>query len=96
MRVRARGLPARRLEVQGQDPEPRAALVVADMLPVQLDLLREGLSLGQVGQRPFEMGYKSMHMLLDARDGKKLEDPTYTGLDVCTPQKVDTCTKPSS
>jgi ribose transport system substrate-binding protein len=72
------------------------ALVVADTLPVQLDLLREGLSLGQVGQRPFEMGYKSMQMLMDAHDGKKLDDPTYTGLDVCTPENVDTCTKPGS
>ena len=34
------------------------ALVVADTLPVQIDLLKEGLSAGQVGQRPFEMGYK--------------------------------------
>jgi ribose transport system substrate-binding protein len=72
------------------------ALVVADTLPVQLDLLRQGLSLGQVGQRPFEMGYKSMYMLIDANEGKKLEDPTYTGLDVCTPENVDTCTKPGS
>jgi ribose transport system substrate-binding protein len=72
------------------------ALVVADTLPVQLQLLKEGLSLGQVGQRPFEMGYKSMYMLLAAHEGKKLKDPTYTGLDVCTPQNVDTCTKPGS
>ncbi len=72
------------------------ALVVADTLPVQLDLLREGLSLGQVGQRPFEMGYKSMEMLMAAHNGKKLTDPTYTGLDVCTPKNVDTCTKPGS
>ena len=34
------------------------ALVVADTLPVQIDLMKEGLSAGQVGQRPFEMGYK--------------------------------------
>ena len=67
------------------------ALVVADTLPVQIQLLKEGLSLGQVGQRPFEMGYKSMYMLLDAHEGKKLEDPTYTGLDVCTPENANTC-----
>ena len=34
------------------------ALVVADTLPVQIDLMKKGLSTGQVGQRPFEMGYK--------------------------------------
>jgi ribose transport system substrate-binding protein len=68
------------------------ALVVADTLPVQMDLMKEGLSLGQVGQRPFEMGYKSMYFLLDiVKDGKNPEDPTYTGLDVCTPETADSC-----
>jgi ribose transport system substrate-binding protein len=68
------------------------ALVVADTLPVQMDLMKEGLSLGQVGQRPFEMGYKTMYFLLDiVKDGKNPEDPTYTGLDVCTPETADTC-----
>jgi ribose transport system substrate-binding protein len=68
------------------------ALVVADTLPVQMDLMAEGLSLGQVGQRPFEMGYQSMYFLRDiVKDGKNPEDPTYTGLDVCTPENADTC-----
>ncbi|CAN5268422.1 sugar-binding protein [soil metagenome] len=67
------------------------ALVVADTLPVQLDQMKEGLSLGQVGQRPFEMGYKSMFFLKDLKEGKTVADPTYTGLDVCTPETVDTC-----
>jgi ribose transport system substrate-binding protein len=68
------------------------ALVVADTLPVQIDLLKAGLSRGQVGQRPFEMGYKAMYFLKDIKDGKaKPKDPTYTGLDVCTPQNVATC-----
>ena len=68
------------------------ALVVADTLPVQMDLMKDGLSLGQVGQRPFEMGYQTMYFLLDIkRDGKNPADPTYTGLDVCTPETADTC-----
>ena len=68
------------------------ALVVADTLPVQMDLMKEGLSLGQVGQRPFEMGYQSMIFLNQiVREGKNPEDPTYTGLDVCTPETADTC-----
>ena len=65
--------------------------VVADTLPVQMDILKDGLSLGQVGQRPFEMGYKSMCFLKDLKEGKTVEDPTYTGLDVCTPDNADTC-----
>jgi ribose transport system substrate-binding protein len=68
------------------------ALVVADTLPVQMDLMKEGLSLGQVGQRPFEMGYQTMYFLNDIiRNGKNPADPTYTGLDVCTPETADTC-----
>ena len=67
-------------------------LVVADTLPVQIDQMKEGLSLGQVGQRPFEMGYKTMNALRDMKDGKAAPaDPTYTGLDVCTPETADTC-----
>ena len=68
------------------------ALVVADTLPVQMELLKAGLSKGQVGQRPFEMGYKAMFFLKDIKDGKAAPaDPTYTGLDVCTQETADTC-----
>lgn len=68
------------------------ALVVADTLPVQIDLLKAGLSKGQVGQRPAEMGYKTMFFLKDVKDGKPApKDPTYTGLDVCTPETAATC-----
>jgi len=68
------------------------ALVVADTLPVQMDLLKAGLSQGQVGQRPFEMGYKTMFFLKDIKEGKAApSDPTYTGLDVCTQKTATTC-----
>jgi ribose transport system substrate-binding protein len=67
------------------------ALVVADTLPVQMELMKDGLSKGQVGQRPFEMGYKAMFFLKDLKDGKSVTDPTYTGLDVCTPETADSC-----
>ena len=68
------------------------ALVVADTLPVQIDLLKQGLSLGQVGQRPFDMGFKTMNFLYEITTEKKNPaDPTYTGLDVCTPETADTC-----
>ncbi len=68
------------------------ALVVADTLPVQIDQMKEGLSLGQVGQRPFEMGYKTMQAFNAMKGGGAAPaDPTYTGLDVCTPETADTC-----
>jgi ribose transport system substrate-binding protein len=68
------------------------AFIAADTLDMQMTQLKEGLSHGQVGQRPFEMGYKSMEFLLNMKEGKgNPEDPTYTGLDVCTPDNVDSC-----
>lgn len=68
------------------------ALVVADTLPMQIDELKMGLASGNVGQRPFEMGYKVMYALKQIKDGKgNPSDPTYTGLDICTPQNVKTC-----
>ena len=70
----------------------KLALVVADTLPVQIDLMKEGLSAGQVGQRPFEMGYKVIYAIKDMKEGKPAPaDPTYTGLDVCEPSTADTC-----
>ena len=59
---------------------------MADTLPMQMDLLKAGYSNGQVGQRPFDMGYKSMFVLQDIVNKKKVHDPIYTGLDVCTPE----------
>lgn len=66
-------------------------LVVADTLPMQMDILKDGLSHGQVGQRPFEMGYRSIFILKDLVDGKTVDDPIYTALDVCTPDNADSC-----
>ena len=63
----------------------------ADTLDMQMAQLKEGLSNGQVGQRPFEMGYKAMFFLKDLKEGKSIADPTYTGLDVCTNENADKC-----
>ena len=67
------------------------AIVATDTLPMQMDLLGEGLSLGQVGQRPYEMGYRAMFLLKDLLDGKTVEDTIFTGLDVCTADNIDSC-----
>jgi ribose transport system substrate-binding protein len=67
-------------------------VLIADTLPVQLDFVRSGDTHGLVGQRPFEMGYRSMYILRDiVAEGKMPEDPTYTGLDVCVQENIDTC-----
>lgn len=67
------------------------SVIVADTLPMQMDQLKDGLSKGQVGQRPFEMGYKAMFVLKDLVEGKTVADPIYTGLDVCTPDNAGSC-----
>ena len=63
----------------------------ADTLDMQMAQLKEGLSNGQVGQRPFQMGYLAMQRLKELKEGKTLQDPEYTGLDVCTNDNVDNC-----
>jgi len=63
----------------------------ADTLDMQMAQLKEGLSNGQVGQRPFQMGQLAMQRLLDLKEGKTLTDPEYTGLDVCTNDNADSC-----
>jgi ribose transport system substrate-binding protein len=68
------------------------AVVIGGTLPIQLDLLKEGLASGLVGERPFEMGYKVIYAIKDMAEGRPAPaDPTYTGLDVCTQENVDTC-----
>lgn len=66
-------------------------IVVADTLPMQLEQTKDGLGNGLVGQRPFEMGYKAMYVLKDIVAGKDVEDPIFTGLDVCDNSNVDSC-----
>ena len=66
-------------------------IVVADTLPMQIEQTRDGLSNGLVGQRPYEMGYMSMYVLKDIVEGKEVDDPMYTGLDVCDNDNIDTC-----
>lgn len=69
------------------------SLVVADTLKVQLELLKEGFANGLVGQRPFEMGEKSMDTLIAIKKGEKVPDIIYTGLDKVTKDNVGSMLK---
>jgi ribose transport system substrate-binding protein len=66
-------------------------IVAGDTLPPQLDALKAGRSHAQIGQRPFEMGYRAPTVLIDLIKGKKVADPLYTGLDECTPANLGKC-----
>ncbi|MCB5175748.1 sugar-binding protein [Microvirga lenta] len=65
------------------------ALVVADTLDVQLQLLRDGYANALVGQRPYEMGEKAMDILLKLKKGEKVDDIVYAGIDRVTKENVD-------
>ena len=57
-------------EVQGQDRLGRARARCRRHAAGPDRIMKKGLSAGQVGQRPFEMGYKAMYFLKDIKDGK--------------------------
>ena len=71
-------------------------VIVADTLPMQMAILRDGLSHAQVGQRPREMGYRAMVVLRELAAGGTVEDAIYTGLDVCTTENASTCVEPET
>jgi ribose transport system substrate-binding protein len=63
----------------------------ADTIGDEVAIAKEGLVTALVGQRPFEMGYKAPSVMIDLIEGKKVEDPVFTGLDECTKDTADTC-----
>jgi ribose transport system substrate-binding protein len=66
-------------------------IIAGDTLPPQMDALRAGLSHAQIGQRPFEMGYRAPDVMLELVEGKTLDPIIYTGLDECTGENIDGC-----
>jgi len=66
-------------------------IAAADTIGDEVAIAREGLVSVLVGQRPFEMGYKAPSVMIDLVEGKKVDDPVFTGLDECTKDTVDTC-----
>ena len=66
-------------------------IVAGDTLPPQMEALKAGRSHVQVGQRPFEMGYRAPSVMIDLIDGKPVEPVIYTGLDECTQETADSC-----
>src|ERR1044072_6728392 len=63
----------------------------ADTIGDEVAIAKEGLVTALVGQRPFEMGYKAPSVMIDLIQGKTVPAPTFTGLDECTKDTVDTC-----
>jgi ribose transport system substrate-binding protein len=66
-------------------------IVAGDTLPPQMEALKAGRSHVQVGQRPFEMGYRAPSVMKDMIAGKSVPPVIYTGLDECTPETAGSC-----
>lgn len=66
-------------------------IIAGDTLPPQTKAFREGRSHAQVGQRPFEMGYRAPDVMIQLIKGEKVDDPLYTGLDVCNLEDQGFC-----
>jgi ribose transport system substrate-binding protein len=69
----------------------KLVIVAGDTLPPQMDALKAGRSHAQIGQRPFEMGHRAPAVLIDLINGKKVQDPLYTGLDECSAKNLGKC-----
>ena len=69
--VRAAGLRPGHRSGHGQAPESKDLVIVAgDTLPPQIEALKAGRSHAQIGQRPFEMGYRAPSVMIDLIEGK--------------------------
>lgn len=66
-------------------------IIAGDTLPPQTQAFRDGRSHAQVGQRPFEMGARAPDVMLQLLKGETVEDPLYTGLDVCNQDDPGFC-----
>ena len=66
-------------------------IIAGDTLPPQTQAFRDGRSHSQVGQRPFEMGYKAPDVMIKLINGEAVDDPLFTGLDVCNQDDPGFC-----
>jgi ribose transport system substrate-binding protein len=78
-------------QVKDKMAAKKLVIVAGDTLPPQMEALKSGYSHVQVGQRPFEMGYRAPSVMLDLIAGKAVEPVIYTGLDECTQETAETC-----
>ncbi len=66
-------------------------IIAGDTLPPQTQAFRDGRSHAQVGQRPFEMGYRAPDVMIQLINGETVDDPLFTGLDICNQDDPGFC-----
>lgn len=67
------------------------AFVGAGVDPKQVSLVKAGYSSGQVGDKPFEIGYTATMTLYSAIHGKTPAPQAEADLDICTRKSDKTC-----
>jgi ribose transport system substrate-binding protein len=78
-------------QYKAQIASKQLVIVAADTIGDEVAIAKEGRVEALVGQRPFEMGYKAPSVMISLIEGKKVDDPVFTGLDECTKDTADTC-----
>jgi ribose transport system substrate-binding protein len=78
-------------QVMAKLDDKSLVIVAGDTLPPQMEALKAGRSHVQVGQRPFEMGYRAPSVMIELLEGKTVDPVIYTGLDECTRETADSC-----
>ncbi len=78
-------------QVKARLADKSLVITAADTIGDEVAIAKEGRVNALVGQRPFEMGYKAPSVMIDLIEGKKVDDPVFTGLDECTRETADTC-----
>jgi ribose transport system substrate-binding protein len=66
-------------------------IIAGDTLPPQVQAFNEGRSHFQIGQRPYQMGNEAPDILITLIEGGTVEDPKFTGLDLCTLEDPGIC-----
>lgn len=66
-------------------------IVAGDTVAEEPKLFMEGRSQFQIGQRPYQMGNEASDILIKIIGGGTVEDPMYTGLDLCTQADPGIC-----
>ncbi|MBU1001523.1 MAG: substrate-binding domain-containing protein [Proteobacteria bacterium] len=63
-------------------------VIVGDSLDSQLQLLKQGLAHGNVGQVPYDMGKKAVETLYKIHHGEFVPDVVYTPSRICFPENT--------
>ncbi len=78
-------------QVKAKLDSKELVIIAGDTLPPQIQAFKEGRSHAQIGQRPHQMGNEAPDVLIKLINGESVEDPIYTGLDICSGEDAGTC-----